>query len=36
MAIADSTAKELRDKLILLSPRVSDYAKGLGVHFGKS
>ena len=36
MAIADSTAEELRDKFILLTARVSDYAKGLGVHFGKS
>lgn len=36
MAIADSTAEELRDKFVMLSGRVSDYPKGLGIHFGTS
>ena len=36
MAIADSTAEELRAKFVLLSAQVSDDPKGIGIHFGKS
>lgn len=36
IVIADSTGEELRTKFVLLSPGVSDYPEGIGIHFGIS